>query len=101
MNNLLKIVLTGAPGSGKTIILNKLKEEKSFSHFLFFDEMARLLLEKNPEFRDNWHEFHIQIFEKQILRENEAKDLNLNQSIIFLLFHQIKRSLQVHIKEYK
>ncbi len=74
MNNLLKIVLTGAPGSGKTIILNKLKQEKAFSDFLFFDEMARLLLEKNPRFRENWHDFHIQIFKELCKREIEAEN---------------------------
>ena len=73
MNN-FKIVLTGAPGSGKTIILNRLKQEKSFSDFLFFDEMARLLLEKNPEYRKNWHDFHVQIFKEQCRQEKEAKN---------------------------
>ena len=38
--------------------------------FVFFDEMARQLLEENPAYRENWAEFHHHIYFRQIERED-------------------------------
>lgn len=73
-----RIVLTGAPGSGKTECLNRLKTVPELDGFQFFDELARQLLEEQPDYRERWHEFHREIYFRQINRENSIG----NQSFI-------------------
>jgi predicted ATPase len=65
-----RIVITGAPGSGKTDFLNRLAQSPEFDSFVFFDELARKLLEENPDLRHDKREFHHQIYHRQIERED-------------------------------
>lgn len=67
-----QIVITGAPGSGKTAFLERLRSDAAFEDFLFFDELARELLMRNPDYRNRWAEFHREIYRLQIDRENNA-----------------------------
>ena len=69
-----KIVITGAPASGKTDFLNRLKKDINFAKFTFFDELARKLLDENPNYRNNWGQFHRDIYKYQTERENKLKD---------------------------
>ena len=69
-----RIVITGAPASGKSEFLQKLKRHPSFEDFIFFDELARLLLRENPDFREDMGAFHREIYRRQIKRETEAAD---------------------------
>ena len=71
---IFRIVITGAPGSGKTEILNRLKKLPDFSDFVFFDELARRLLIENPDYRKNWSDFHVEIYRRQVARENNLGD---------------------------
>lgn len=66
-----RIVITGAPASGKTKVFNRLKKDPAFSGFVFFDELARQLLSENPEYRKNRSEFHIEIYRRQVAREKQ------------------------------
>ena len=53
-----KIVITGAPASGKTDFLNRLKNDRNFTKFTFFDELARKLLDENQlpgEYTEKWN----------------------------------------------
>jgi predicted ATPase len=68
-----RIVITGAPGSGKTKCLERLKVDSSFADFVFFDELARRLLTENPELRHHGCEFHRRIYSLQTGREEEAR----------------------------
>lgn len=65
------IVLTGAPASGKTEILGYLKTLKPLTGFAFLEELARKLLESDPDYRKNWHQLHIDIYHRQTKREEE------------------------------
>ena len=67
-----RIVVTGGPGSGKTEFVERLKSEPVLADFVFFNEMARQLLEENPAYRENWAEFHHKIYFRQIGREDAA-----------------------------
>lgn len=69
-----KIVITGAPASGKTEFIQRLRNDSSFSRFQFFDELARRLLEENPEYRTDRNRFHNDIYRLQIAREEEIRD---------------------------
>jgi len=64
-----RIVITGAPGSGKTEVLKRLQRHSAFSRFVFLDELARRLLSENPEHRENWSKFHVDIYHRQVERE--------------------------------
>ncbi len=68
-----RIVITGAPGSGKTQFLQRLRLDQAFDQFLFFDELARQLLREDPTFRQRWSEFHREIYRRQSARESEAE----------------------------
>jgi len=68
----LTLVITGAPASGKSVCLERLKSHPTFTTFIFFDELARRLLEENPGYRNNWDAFHREIYRRQIQRENAA-----------------------------
>lgn len=63
-------MLTGAPSSGKSEFLHRLQKEAGFSRFVFFEEMARSLLEENPGFRNDWSDFHRRIIVQQKARED-------------------------------
>lgn len=67
-----RIVITGAPASGKSEFVERLKSQPAFSGFLFFDELARQLLIENPMIRQNWLGFHLEIYKRQSEREAEA-----------------------------
>ena len=69
-----RLVITGAPGSGKTMCLEALKAEPQLSHFIFFDELARRLLVQMPSYRSNRTEFHREIYHLQTAREQNAGD---------------------------
>ena len=69
-----RIVITGAPSSGKTTFFERLKDHPAFKDFLFFEALARQLLAENPEFRSNWSGFHIELYRRQAAREEEAGD---------------------------
>lgn len=64
-----RIVITGAPASGKTDFVERLKRRPEFSDFLFFDELARQLLSENPDIRHDWMGFHLEIYRRQTERE--------------------------------
>ena len=65
------IVLTGAPASGKSTALERLKTEPALSGFAFLEELARQLLTQKPDYRNDWAAFHHEIYRRQIQRENE------------------------------
>ena len=76
MINTFKIVISGGPGSGKTTIINSLKDKGYFC----YDEVSRELIERNKKniahniFIENPIKFSNMIWEK---RENQY-----NKSII-------------------
>jgi predicted ATPase len=65
-----RIVITGAPASGKTLFFERLKADPAFARFRFLDELARQLLIENPEFRQDWGAFHREIYRRQMKRED-------------------------------
>jgi predicted ATPase len=67
-----RIVITGAPASGKTEVLSRLKKDPAFANFVFFDELARLLLSENPEYRKSWSDFHVEIYHRQVAQEKQV-----------------------------
>lgn len=67
-----RIVITGAPGSGKTAFIDALKADNAFQEYLFFDELARQLLTEHPEYRTRWAEFHQEIYRLQTDREEHC-----------------------------
>ena len=64
-----RIVITGAPASGKSEFIERLKTEPQFKDFVFLDEIARQLLEQDPTYRERWAEFHHEVYRKQIEQE--------------------------------
>ncbi|MEW6051884.1 MAG: AAA family ATPase [Candidatus Zixiibacteriota bacterium] len=64
-----RIVITGAPGSGKTDFLLRLSTHSTFSRFTFFDELARQLLIEDPSIRQDKRRFHGEIYRRQTSRE--------------------------------
>lgn len=69
-----KIVVTGAPGSGKTEFVDRLKSESFLSEFVFFDELARAILSETPSLRHDKTAMHREIYRRQIDREATAGD---------------------------
>ena len=67
-----RIVITGTPASGKTLFFERLKLEPLTKNFIFFEELARQLIRQNSNYRENWRQFHIDIYRKQIEREKTA-----------------------------
>ena len=67
-----RIVITGAPGSGKTKFIDRLRDDAAFGDFVFFEDLARHLLTQKPEFRTRWAEFHREIYRSQIGREESV-----------------------------
>ena len=70
----VKIVITGAPGSGKTACVERLKKHPDFIGFTIFNELARELLEENPDYRNNRRAFHIEIYNRQTSREDQLNN---------------------------
>ncbi len=68
------IVLTGAPGSGKTFVFEQLKNDPDMVGFVFLEELARKLLIENPAYRQNWPAFHLEIYRRQLAQEQAAAD---------------------------
>jgi predicted ATPase len=69
--NAPRILVTGAPGSAKTKFIEKIKLDKEFSHFVFLDELARIILQENSDLRDHPAELHCEIYRRQVAREDE------------------------------
>jgi predicted ATPase len=67
-----RIVITGAPASGKTEFVERLKAEPQFGGFVFFDELARRLLSENPHYRHQAMSFHTEIYRRQTERETNT-----------------------------
>ena len=67
-----RIVITGAPASGKTVFFERLRVLPVFEDYLFFEELARKLLAEDPTYRERWTEFHREIYRRQLARENDA-----------------------------
>ncbi len=68
------MVITGAPASGKTVFLERLKGVPELATFAFFDELARQLLIENPAYRTQRTEFHREIYRRQTRREDQLAD---------------------------
>lgn len=73
-----RIVITGAPASGKTEFIERLKADPRFEEFAFLEELARRLLEEDPSYRGRRAEFHRDIYCQQKAREDAIE----NQSFI-------------------
>lgn len=67
-----RIVITGAPASGKTEFVERLKTAPNFAGFIFFEELARQLLTNSPHYRHDPTSFHLEIYRRQIARETAA-----------------------------
>jgi predicted ATPase len=67
-----RIVITGAPASGKTVFFERLRTLPALRDFIFFDELARRILIEDPSFRGRWAAFHREIYRRQVARESEA-----------------------------
>ena len=65
-----RIVITGAPASGKSKFVQRLKTNFHFADFVFFDELARQLLEEDPTYRSRWAKWHQDIYYRQVARED-------------------------------
>lgn len=68
----VRIVITGGPGSGKSVCFERLKFDPALADFVFFDELARRLLAEDPSFRTRRTAFHREIYRRQVERENRA-----------------------------
>jgi len=66
-----RIVITGAPASGKTEIFERLSSDRRFNRFVFLPELARHLLIENPGFRTDREAFHREIYRRQVARESQ------------------------------
>ncbi len=65
-----RIVITGAPASGKTELFDRLSADDRFRSFTFLPELARQLLIENPGFRTDRETFHQEIYRRQVDRED-------------------------------
>ncbi len=68
-----RIVITGAPASGKSEFIERLKAESEFADFVFLEEIARQLLEEDPSYRGRWAEFHHEVYRRQLAQEDALK----------------------------
>ena len=64
-----RIVITGAPASAKTEFIERLKKNLELSHFVFLDELARVLLKENSDLRSHPIDLHCEIYHRQVARE--------------------------------
>lgn len=68
-----RIVITGAPASGKSRFLERLADEPVCYGYILLEEAARLLLSTQPHLREDWAEFHRRVFGLQTAREGAVK----------------------------
>ena len=73
-HSICRIVVTGAPASGKSDFIERLKLEKELAGFIFFEELARAILSASPHFRNDWPGLHREIYRRQIEREGAVSD---------------------------
>ncbi|MEW5795063.1 MAG: AAA family ATPase [Candidatus Zixiibacteriota bacterium] len=73
-HNSCRIVVTGAPGSGKTEFIERLKNEDLLAGFVFFEELARVILSESPDIRHDRSALHREIFRRQTEREDAIGD---------------------------
>jgi predicted ATPase len=69
-----RVVVTGAPASGKTEFIERLKEERELAGFIFFEELARAILSASPHFRNDWPGLHSEIYRRQVEREEAISE---------------------------
>jgi len=67
----VRLVITGAPASGKSDCWQRLQTEPELADFVFFEELARQLLREDPSYRENKDRWHTEIYRRQTARENE------------------------------
>ncbi len=85
MINTFKIVISGGPGSGKTTIINSLKDKGYFC----YDEVARELIERNKKniahniFIENPIKFSNMIWEKRENQYNKSIIQNKYEKVFF------------------
>lgn len=65
-----RLVITGAPCSGKSEAVALLATLPRFREHTIFPELARQLLTEQPDFRSDWHRFHLEIYRRQVARES-------------------------------
>lgn len=68
-----RIVITGAPASGKSKFMARLAADPRFADFVFLGEVARRLLEEDPTYRNRWREFHHEVYRQQVVQEDALK----------------------------
>ena len=68
-----RIVITGAPASGKTEVFERLRLDPRYAAFTFFEELARRLLIDNPHYHTDRAAFHREIYHRQTAREDALK----------------------------
>lgn len=103
-----RIVITGAPASGKTTFVEKLKSEPFLSDFTIFDELARQLLLQKHDYRDHWDQFHLDIYKQQIERENNLGGrpfISDRGTVDAFAFHpstmtEVKTTLEIEYQRY-
>lgn len=103
-----RIVITGAPASGKTEFFERLKHHPAFTDFVFFDELARRLLSENPEYRHHWSEFHVELYRRQVRREQHIRNrpfISDRGTVDAFAFHResisrVKTSLEKEYQRY-
>ncbi len=54
------------------MFFERLRSDAAWSGFLFFEELARAILEEKPEYRKNWGAFHREIYRRQAIQEAAA-----------------------------
>lgn len=71
----MKIAISGTQSSGKTTLINKMKESGLFTHFVFVDEIVRSLIKEGYSFNENGDDkSQIKLMECHLINAN--KDQN-------------------------
>ena len=84
-----KIVLTGAPSSGKSDIFRRIQADSRFADFVFFDELARRLIDEGADM-DDMRAFHLEAYRQQVAREETAEGKSFitdRGALDFLIFN--------------
>jgi len=103
-----RLVITGAPASGKTVFFERLKTQPEFRDFAFLDEVARSVLAENPAIRGHWLEFHREIYRRQLAQLERAatapliSDRGTADTLAFCPHHleELHTSLQIERDRY-